>query len=74
MANTVHRNGKTSSYLLGADEPSVRGAKGLCDALESAGSVTIGKSAFSKLLVKTSSFVTDGARVNTGEKARLWTL
>jgi len=54
--------------------PMNRGAKGLCEALESVGSVTIGKSAFSKLLVKAFSFVTDGASANTGEKAGLWTL
>ena len=72
-ANTVHRNGKSGLYFLGADEWTAHRA-GLCEALECAGSVSIGKSAFSKLLVKTSSFVTDRASANTGQKTGLRTL
>ena len=73
-ANTVHRNGKSGLYFLGVDEWTAHRAEGLREALECAGSVTIGKSAFSKLLVKTSSFVTDGASANTGQKTGLRTL
>ena len=35
---------------------------------------TVGEPVLNKLLLKTSSFVTDGTNCNTGEKGGVWTL
>ena len=74
MANVVRSSGKQQLFFLGADEPTERGAKGMSEAVKSAMSKTMGADAVNKLLIKTSSLVTDGASCNTGEKSGLWAL
>ena len=74
MAKVVHHGGAENLYFLGVDECPQRGAKGLLMAVRNACVNTVGKTVFNKLLLKTSSFVTEGTNCNTGEKGGLWTL
>lgn len=73
MIKCISNNGSEELYFLGAAEPEERGAAGLLGAVKSGCSNTIGSSA-DDILKYVSSIVTDGASVNTGEKAGFWTL
>jgi hypothetical protein len=73
-AKVISMSGVEEDYFLGACEPRERGAKGLLNAIESAYISTVGEKATSHIFQHTSSSVTDGASVNTGEKAGLWAL
>ena len=64
MEKVVRDRGAEELYFLGVDECPKRGAEGLLMAVQSA--------AFEKVLLKTSSFVTDGTHCNTGERGGLW--
>ena len=72
MAKVVRDRGAEELYFLGVDECPKRGAEGLLMAVQSACTNTIGGAAFEKVLLKTSSFVTDGTDCNTGERGGLW--
>ncbi|CAB4039605.1 E3 SUMO- ligase KIAA1586-like isoform X4 [Paramuricea clavata] len=84
MAKAISRDGKENNIFLGAGEPKERGAVGVHKAMLSACSATLGENTegeeealltqSKKVFQRASSFVTDGASVNTGEKNGLWAL
>ncbi|CAB4006718.1 Hypothetical predicted protein [Paramuricea clavata] len=84
MAKAISRDGKENNIFLGAGEPKERGAVGVHKAILSACSATLGENTegeeealltqSKKVFQRVSSFVTDGASVNTGEKNGLWAL
>jgi len=51
-----------------------KGAKGICAAVETTCSNTLGQCDVKELFSHMSSLVTNGASVNTGERGSLWTL
>lgn len=65
--------GSEELYFLEAAEPEAIRAAGMLGAVKSRCSNTIGSSS-DDILNDLSSVVTDGASVNTGEKAGFWTL
>ena len=71
MAKVVHYGGAENLNFLGVDECPQRGAKGLLMAVRKVCINTVSEAVFNKLLLKTSSFVTDGTNCNTGEKGGL---
>ena len=73
MAKVVHGSGMSDTYFLGLAECPERRSKGLLKAVQNACFKTIGEEGFRDVLLKTSSFVTDGTNCNTGEKEGLWT-
>ena len=74
MAKVITKEGESELYFLGASEPKVRGANGVLQALKQACSNTLGPNGAQQILSRSTSLVTDGASVNTGEKGGLWTL
>jgi hypothetical protein len=84
VAKTISRDRKENNIFLGAGEPKERGAVGVHKAILSACSATLGENTegeeealltqSKKVFQHASSFVTDGASVNTGEKKGLWAL
>lgn len=73
MAKTISKTGSEELYFLGAAEPEEKGAKGMLEAVKHGCDGTLGTSS-NGMLKQTSSLVTDGASVNTGEKEGLWKL
>lgn len=75
MAKVVTKDGDTKDFFLGAAEPQSNGAAGLLEAVKSACNNTLASSTAADQIFKaTSSLVTDGASVNTGEKNGLWAI
>lgn len=73
MAKIVSETGEEKLHLIGVAEPQERGVKGLLGAVHQSCESTREAEA-PKILKNVSSIVTDGATVNTGQKAGLWTL
>ena len=83
MAKAISKDGEENNIFLGAGEPKERGAQGVHNAILAACSATLGENIqgedalltqSKKVFRRASSFVTDGASVNTGEKNGLWAL
>ena len=70
----VHYGRAENLYFHGVDECPERVAKRLLMAVRNACTNTVREPVFNKLLLKISSFVTDGTNCKTGEKGGLWTL
>jgi hypothetical protein len=74
-AKVVEHDGTEDNLFLGCAEPSERGAAGVFDAVKSACTATLGTSdSWDTVRRSVSSFVTDGASVNTGCRNGLWVL
>ena len=83
MAKAISKDGEENNIFLGAGEPKERGAQGVHNAIVAACLATLGENIkgedalltqSKKVFRRASSFVTDGASVNTGEKNGLWAL
>lgn len=72
LAKIVTDTGAQETVFLGMAEQEERGAKGLYNAIKRGITDTVGN--YESILLKTSSIVTDGASINTGEKSGLWRL
>lgn len=73
MAKVVSEIGEDSLYFIGLGELEERGAKGLLRAITTGCENILGSKA-KNVLRNSSSIVTDGATVNTGQKTGLWSL
>lgn len=71
MANVINKDGSESLLFLGFSETKTRGATGYLQSLKDATERLI---SWDELLSKTSSIVTDGENLNTGEAGGLWAL
>ncbi|XP_025190261.1 uncharacterized protein LOC112590884 isoform X2 [Melanaphis sacchari] len=74
LVKIINNDGSAELLFLGADEPKERGVKGMIRAIEDGCDKLFGEGSFKKIILKTSSIVTDGAKCNTGEKNGLWAL
>lgn len=75
MAKCVTKDGDAKTFFLGAAEPQNNGAEGVLEAVKTAcNNISNSPNAASRIFNAASSFVTDGAPVNTGQKNGLWTL
>lgn len=74
-AKIVSKKGQAKQLFLGAAEPEERGANGILKAMKKALENTLGCQESANLVIRNaSSLVTDGASVNTGEEAGLWSI
>lgn len=71
LAKVITENGEDELIFIGFEEPKSRGALGYFDAVQTAINQLID---WKETMNLVSSFVTDGASVNTGQKKGLWTL
>lgn len=71
LAKVIMENGEDELIFIGFEEPKSKGALGYFEAVQTAVDQLIDWKGTMKLV---SSFVTDGANVNTGQKKGLWTL
>lgn len=74
LVKIINNEGSAELLFLGADEPKEREVKGMIRAIEDGCDKLFGEGSFKKIILKTSSIVTDGAKCNTGEKNGLWAL
>lgn len=72
LAKLINADGKLESLFLGVGQQSSRGADGLYETLKTTID-SISPRFYETVVKKMSSFVTDGASINRGDKTGLWT-
>jgi len=68
LIKIINYEGNAELLFLGAEEPKDRGVKGMMQAIEDGCDKLFGEGSFKKIILKTSSIVTDGAKCNTEKK------